>query len=739
MGPNTRARVSNNALFLTDTFAEKIKDTLDPIQKTFETLPEYLPFWRFALYQRYAGDFKPKGIVSKWTDRGCLHAPLPTTPVLTCTSVPAELDQSTVEIRHTLSDDDESSKLLVIHIYFTTALVLIQGKACRAWVEAEFNTLVGLVHTLACLPTGSDYLAISEISKPDKDTSRAILLERPSRVSDDLALLEKSPSSPQNHRGLSATSRALLPLDYTLRGLDTSLTLNKSMVPTELFPPLQSPQPPIESPQPPPPQLHSPPEPCSFEPDGSSKMADSTVPSSNTQSDHLETCHADCVPRSIFEQVVANLRDEIAALRASLKQHAQQTGNDITALETLVQHFGKPTASPKTTAFAKATSASKTNAASLSSQSPTPRLPSPSYSSTPIRSSTLTKENVNATSTTPSPALPASEPTPLHSPPQDDMVEAVKVKEKGCKPAEVDDWPFFDIHPTTTTVILGDSVVKGLHETKMAVAHEDCQVVAVPGLDKAKLLETLGGTAPLPLVTTVVVHIGVNDCMRGRVLGNQAWRSITTALRRCFPRARVMISSILPHKTQHAHYTSCIVDSNMNLGHVCRQLGYTFIDNDAMFYTADGQLKTRWMKDHIHPNNRGCSALAVNIKRHYSLDPNTPPVPREQLSHRVHGHPRHTQQQHYYVTSRQPSQQAVRQPLMQAPSSFPARVTPPPTLIGGNRPLYSTVAKNGLQSTAPPPPPAASIHVENRQLHDNKRSDIDKKIILELLTRLICS
>ncbi|KAK7442693.1 hypothetical protein BaRGS_00040509 [Batillaria attramentaria] len=43
-----------------------------------------------------------------------------------------------------------------------------------------------------------------------------------------------------------------------------------------------------------------------------------------------------------------------------------------------------------------------------------------------------------------------------------------------------------------------------------------------------------------------------------------------------------------------------------------------FVDNDSTFYTRTGEVKGGWYKDSLHPNTRGTSSLAVNIKRAYS-------------------------------------------------------------------------------------------------------------------------
>ena len=65
----------------------------------------------------------------------------------------------------------------------------------------------------------------------------------------------------------------------------------------------------------------------------------------------------------------------------------------------------------------------------------------------------------------------------------------------------------------------------------------------------------------------------------------------------------------------------CITDSNNCLREVCETADALFIDNDTSFYTIKGDIKTSWYLDPLHPNKKGSSALAVNIKRSYSMRP----------------------------------------------------------------------------------------------------------------------
>ncbi|KAK7480000.1 hypothetical protein BaRGS_00028733, partial [Batillaria attramentaria] len=175
-----------------------------------------------------------------------------------------------------------------------------------------------------------------------------------------------------------------------------------------------------------------------------------------------------------------------------------------------------------------------------------------------------------------------------------------------------------ELRPDTQTLLFGDSVFRGLHATKMSVSGSDkTQVVSVSGLDKASLLNCLRNTDPTDTVTTLVLHVGVNDCKRGFVIGKKGWNSIITTAKRCFPKAAIYMSSILPTNTQQKT-DPCIADSNYCLSEVCGSFKAMFVDNDSTFYTRTGDVKGGWYKDSLHPNTRGTSSLAVNIKRAYS-------------------------------------------------------------------------------------------------------------------------
>jgi hypothetical protein len=184
---------------------------------------------------------------------------------------------------------------------------------------------------------------------------------------------------------------------------------------------------------------------------------------------------------------------------------------------------------------------------------------------------------------------------------------------------EKTDWPSFLLRPNTETLIIGDSIVKGLHENKMSVENEHAQVISIPGMGHKKLLEKLKALTPVKTVTTVVLHVGIIDCTKGYKIGMKAWCGVIQQLHYSFPNAVIKMSSILPYNQHNPHIASCIHDTNRSMEEACKQQpDVDFINNDNAFYTRAGDLKTGWMKDAIHVNERGASGLAIQIKRHYS-------------------------------------------------------------------------------------------------------------------------
>lgn len=613
MGPNTRARLAQSLLYIKDdSCGEQITNTLDPIQKTFKTQERYLAAWRFVLYQRYAGEHQPKSLIVRWTNYGLLHRPLPSTPIISHNEkIPSDLRQSTIDLRLRIGHKEIMKTVLKIHVYYSTCTVLLQGKACRKWVDEEFQTLVKIVHTLA--DTNMDVLSLTApaLKTPTVTEYKAIAIEVTHPSQDDLSLLKyiapaQRPKAPKGTPSHSPTLQALLdrpqfPLPY------------------------------------PPPATDDP----SFPPSTSTANNNATQPTINSHISHLHptanqtnhdvelSCHLNCVQRELFETITTSLREEIAVLRASLLQLTEQIQSRDAVCHTPARRpastdsgmTGNSHDSPAIRPRNPQSSDTSETSPPLPHASPQPRarpLPSPrnTIPPPPYPSSPRLKQDTRPTpvprTTTNRRLRPVTHQVTVSSPPPPsskvEVAEANRHKQNHR----------LGVHPNTATLILGDSVVAGLHQDKMAVDKEPCQVLSLSGLNNSKLLAALRDTPTLTQITTLVIHVGINVCKTGYIVSQEAWHSVISNCQRCFPRARIMMSSILPHKDCHPHITSCIVQSNKNMQAASEQAGSHYVNNDLTFYTLSGQLKTGWLRDSIHPNTRGSSGLAVNIKRHFS-------------------------------------------------------------------------------------------------------------------------
>jgi len=820
----TRSQSNNNSN--DGETCELIFDTLDPIQKTFSTQKQYLKYWRFVLYKRYVSQC-PRGLNGSWQNYGYLHVPYPLYPIDDCLDVPEDLFQSTLTICKTGRSKKQTLK---IHVYYSTYNFLIQGSACRTWVDKEFETLVSLVHTLAESARGGVLRPMVQTQVPEK-----IMISVPPLAQDEL---DKSPAEAKLRRR-SANIKVLALLDeiYLARPLaltyslpsPTPPTLSGTAPPTPPVPHFtESDATPLETTTPLPVLT------AAAQPDSCASGDDltfSTPPHSHTSiqakndyhkdnerpptscsqtqtegvSNCCGSCHSECISTTVFERITDSLRDEISALRAALRQNTQQHKIDMAELETLVKHYkgangslGSPTSDKSIKQNVKSTPSPK--------QSPKPKSASPA--STPVSesqnecSATTTQQPfpkqshghpVTATNTDPQTVQTLS---PGNLKGSNDHPDNKQLLVSNSDPhSQPQDWPELKLTPDTSTVIIGDSVVAGLHQTKMAVDKESTQVLSISGLDRTGLLAALKGTVRQPRVTTVVLHIGINDCKRGYTIGNGAWRNMITGLRRCFPAARLMLSSILPRRKHHGHITSCIDQSNYKMQQMCDQHGATFIDNDATFYTESGDVKTGWLRDDIHPNNRGSSGLAINIKRAYSLN-SDPPLqqinsPRSNYSHFRTHHPSPPSSPHKQTSlSRDPrphpgdhfrstarysgpiTPHPSPPPSPQKPTSFSLdsrphpgdhfrssarysgsllqnpRQSSPRHPIPKTRPLYATVVRQGRTHAHAPAHsaiPAAHSSVKDHPLNlamsdtnpPSHISTLDKQALLEVLSKLI--
>ena len=132
-----------------------IKTTLDPNQITFKPLLEVFPVWLAVLRYRYMAHLplQNKNFQTEWTDY-VTSKPAGIEPVapnairyndgrIVVRALPKDVVQTTIRVKY-------SDKLkYVLHLYYTTCNILVQGNGCLQWVREDFDRLQGVVAMLA--------------------------------------------------------------------------------------------------------------------------------------------------------------------------------------------------------------------------------------------------------------------------------------------------------------------------------------------------------------------------------------------------------------------------------------------------------------------------------------------------------------------------------------------------------------------------------------------------------------
>ena len=692
MGPKTRSMSSS-----TSKESDKIIRTLDPIQIKVSDNIEHLPLWRLALHSKYVGEYKPTDLLPTWKEYGAKHLRLTFCVNTNEKCLPPSLYQTSLQLHL------NGRKLITFHLYHTTGTILVQGKACRQWVEEEFKRLQACVNAFAsCSDHPNDlhdlHALLSPIDDDATDDETNIVkkstengVEKPptdiqSKADDGqndntdtktiavdtaytIVATDTAAASTSKKANDSDTSDANTTIPNTITNSnsnkettdskcstvnttantdnntiavdtasntmavdtaaanisksrttdidasDTNISVvvtdtsfastvinNNSNVETNDTKAVNTA--------------------CS------TVATDSAAATSNNRATdcdapdmtNINGVDTDTVSMDRFISVTQDLQFQICSLKAAMSEMRQHYNTEIDYLNTVIRHIrNEQEELPKT----KPASKQPRNPGSTRKTAPPVNISGDSDTTTTTAcedtASTSIHKKPNPTSTS-RPSVSS-----LHSP--DKEVSPVKhgshnntADRKNTAAAQAEtEWPELPSLPSDTeTLVLGDSVLKNLHEHKMSADKEKTRVIAISGLDRLQLVHLLKGTEPSRKVKRVTIHIGINDCRRGHFIGKGAWRALITAVKQCFPSATLAMSSILPLNDMNQHITACIKNSNASLSVVCWLTGVTFIDNTRSFVTPDGTTKQMFYSDTIHPNTRGTSALAIGIKRHYS-------------------------------------------------------------------------------------------------------------------------
>ena len=89
-------------------------------------------------------------------------------------------------------------------------------------------------------------------------------------------------------------------------------------------------------------------------------------------------------------------------------------------------------------------------------------------------------------------------------------------------------------------------------------------------------------------------------------------KKVASVIRNDSSQTKVLISSIIPRRNDRL-VNSAISEANCSIKNMCQEQGFTFIDNDKVFY-KDTKLDISLYKDGINLNKKGGKFLGQNIQ-----------------------------------------------------------------------------------------------------------------------------
>ena len=112
----------------------------------------------------------------------------------------------------------------------------------------------------------------------------------------------------------------------------------------------------------------------------------------------------------------------------------------------------------------------------------------------------------------------------------------------------------------------------------------------------------------------VVLHAGANDILDAKpaeYVTNEL-KKVASVIRNDSSQTKVLISSIIPRRNDRL-VNSAISEANCSIKNMCQEQGFTFIDNDKVFY-KDTKPDISLYKDGINLNKKGGKFLGQNIQ-----------------------------------------------------------------------------------------------------------------------------
>jgi hypothetical protein len=279
---------------------------------------------------------------------------------------------------------------------------------------------------------------------------------------------------------------------------------------------------------------------------------------------------------------------------ASLKDWQSHTNRELKSLRQSSAPVGPPAPVPHST-------------------SPAPHCTSPPTSNSPSQKQytipkSLLNDGVSEISDTPldDDISPTPPPTPLHS-----LTKSI--------PAPCDE------------LLIGDSIMCRVGEPSSSRGAHGALLkdLSVRGLKVEDVLQWLSSLSPAKHIRLVTMHVGITTCLETGTIDEATWQRVVKALRRAFPDAKLLASSIIPPFGRH-HASTAVEQSNSNLSQACAREDVVFVNHTASFQTETGAPKKPMYKhmDRFHPSPAGVAAITRSIRHRFK--PLLPtPLPRD--------------------------------------------------------------------------------------------------------------
>ena len=163
------------------------------------------------------------------------------------------------------------------------------------------------------------------------------------------------------------------------------------------------------------------------------------------------------------------------------------------------------------------------------------------------------------------------------------------------------------VMPSTSHLLLGDSLLCPLRPDLMfpTTAH---QKLAVPGLTVSDVVHWLRHVPRCREVRVVVVHVGINSCWEN-TLRESDWRHLVRLLNTVFPSSHLILSAIVPPAGHHLLGKTVAV-SNTALATVCSSERVVLVDHTDTFTTNTGAPRKALYRDPLHASTKGTINLA---------------------------------------------------------------------------------------------------------------------------------